>query len=124
MSIVEANTGGQESDGGQSTFLLGLLHDSSLEVWRRQAASTFITAFPRKGSSVLSHDLDDFRKLDDFSGGSYLTWGHDSSLLWALSILQGYIEASTSSPDIPLDPTQRCRDELHVYGPRLPESIP
>ncbi|KAK5654941.1 hypothetical protein OQA88_6698 [Cercophora sp. LCS_1] len=67
--------------------------------------------------------LDDFQKLDDASGGSYVTRGTNSTLLWARSMIQGYIEAVASADDAPLDPTKRCKDELQVYGTRLGEPI-
>ncbi|KAK1757710.1 hypothetical protein QBC47DRAFT_265859, partial [Echria macrotheca] len=76
--------------------------------------------------------LQDFSKLDNASDGSYLNWGFHASLLWGRSMIQGFLEVTTANAaelgrrsflEEEQDATKRCKDELSVYGPRLPETI-
>lgn len=72
--------------------------------------------------------LGDIKRLDQVSGGSYLKRGVNASLLWANSMIReallsaGAGEATSSSTAAP-DRDSVLREELAIYGPRLPDYI-
>lgn len=72
--------------------------------------------------------LKELGRLDEASGGTYLTWGFNASLLWARSIIQGHLESSIRGPIDEIsgamqDPGKVCRDEIDGYGTRLSERV-
>ncbi|KAK0754261.1 hypothetical protein B0T18DRAFT_34029 [Schizothecium vesticola] len=83
--------------------------------------SKYLTTLDREEEDGLLKELD---RLDDISGGTYLSWGFNASLLWARSIIQGHLESSTQGPTDEIsgamqDPGKVCRDEIYAYGARL-----
>jgi hypothetical protein len=87
--------------------------------------SKHLTTLDRGEEDDLLKELD---QLDEASGGTYLKWGFNASLLWARSVIQGHLESSTQGPTDEIsgampDPGKVCRDEIYAYGARLPDRV-
>ncbi|KAK3394010.1 hypothetical protein B0H63DRAFT_459714 [Podospora didyma] len=75
--------------------------------------------------------IQDFARLDKESNGSYLSIGTNAPLLWARSMIHGFLVTSDPAAEaysnqigiMLIGPEELCKKQIKAYGPRLPVYI-